>query len=99
MIEYIKVIDDHRVLCTSVCTRSLINQLTADNFTKCFCKMLEANDKNNARKDVAERRLQETYAEKLLEAEKSQDTQMFIEFDDFCYSICCNCKRKLIMYL
>jgi len=57
--------------------------------------MLEANDKNDAREDIAERWLQETYAEKLLEAEKSRDTQMCIEFDDFC----CNCKSKLILYL
>ena len=58
------------------------------------------NDKNNAAKMLksdCEIHMQES--EILLEPVKSWNSQMYIEFNDLCYSVPCNLKGKLIFYI
>ncbi|XP_018045742.1 PREDICTED: ATP-binding cassette sub-family G member 1-like [Atta colombica] len=63
--------------------------------------MLEMNDKNNAAKMLksdCEIHMQES--EILLEPVKSWNSQMYIEFNDLCYSVPCNLKgtKKIILH-
>ncbi|XP_012064564.1 PREDICTED: ATP-binding cassette sub-family G member 4-like [Atta cephalotes] len=63
--------------------------------------MLEMNDKNNAAKILksdCEIHMQES--EILLEPVKSWNSQMYIEFNDLCYSVPCNLKgtKKIILH-
>ncbi|KYN21283.1 ATP-binding cassette sub-family G member 4 [Trachymyrmex cornetzi] len=62
--------------------------------------MLEMNDKNNAAKMLkGDCKIHVQESEKLLEPVKSWNSQIYIEFNDLCYSVCCNLKGKLIFYI
>ncbi|XP_018361257.1 PREDICTED: ATP-binding cassette sub-family G member 4-like isoform X2 [Trachymyrmex cornetzi] len=63
--------------------------------------MLEMNDKNNAAKMLkGDCKIHVQESEKLLEPVKSWNSQIYIEFNDLCYSVCCNLKgtEKMILH-
>lgn len=58
--------------------------------------MVKTNDKINVAKIVDnDCKIHMEESEKLLEPEKSWDSQICIEFNDLCYSVHCNRKGKL----
>lgn len=59
--------------------------------------MLEANNENDAAGMLtSDCKIHVQESKKLLELEKSRNSQMYIEFDDLCYSVRRNRKGKLI---
>ncbi|KYN29408.1 ATP-binding cassette sub-family G member 4 [Trachymyrmex cornetzi] len=60
--------------------------------------MLEVNDENDAARMLnSDCKIHVQESEKLLELEKLRNSQMYIEFDDLCYSVHHNRKGKLII--
>ncbi|KAG5306219.1 ABCG4 protein, partial [Acromyrmex insinuator] len=65
-------------------------------FYEVFNKMLKVNDKNDAARMLnSDCKIHVQESEKLLELEKLRNSQMYIEFNDLCYSVHRNRKGKM----